>query len=471
MRNGSAQYPCLRILVRGVIWLGLILAFTQAPSTYAEWPEQSCSFRHRIPVTVTAGVAGHADEIRIDLTSADIPAAYMFSVAGDDARVFLGDDLTPVNFVVAGWDGAARTASFYVRLPTLPPSASETLYIYLGDESLPSGNNASAVFPNIGVRLHSRVSTADPISPADGLAAFAAATTDVDNSVRTTISGLNNRSLGGTNGDYGWCVSAVLNVTAATEGTWGFRYGGDFGRGGHLYVRGVELEEQWNDDLWWANNYGNTAETLEGTVFLPEGWHRYEALGFEGCCDGPTGFQAMAPGGAWQDLSSTNFSLRASRCVATTVSVAKASSESCSATLDAAKTIEIDASSPTTYFIPGAIIRYDLDVSNPGQSVDAGTIALTDIFPADVSLMTSGAGVFQFDDGPIASGLGFTYGGPTDASDTVEFSTDGTDFLYAPSAPFDDTVTHVRFVPTGVFNPNDAGDRPSFSIRVLGRLD
>ncbi|GGX75364.1 hypothetical protein GCM10011309_26980 [Litorimonas cladophorae] len=443
----------------------------QAQLAYAEWPEQSCSFRHRIPVTITAGAAGHADEIRIDLTSADIPASYNFSLAGNDARVFLGDDLTPVNFVVAGWDSVARTASFYVRLPTLPPGTSETLYIYLGDESLPSGNNAGAVFPDVGVRLRSRVSTADPISPADGLAQFSAATVDVDDSVRTTISGLNNRALGGTNGNYGWCVSAVLNVTSATEGTWGFRYGGDFGRGGHLYVRGVELEEQWNDDLWWANNYGNTAETLEGDIFLPEGWHRYEALGFEGCCDGPTGFQARAPGGPWQDLSSSNFSLRASRCIATTVSVAKASAESCSTELGATKSLVMDASSPTPYFIPGAIARYDLEITNPGQKVDAGTIALTDVFPPNMSLMTTGTRVFQFDDGAVPSGLGFTYGGPTDTGDNVSFSIDGTDFTYVPSTPFDGDVTHVRFTPSGEFNPNDSGDQPSFSIRILGRLD
>jgi len=179
----------------------------------------------------------------------------------------------------------------------------------------------------------------------------------------------------------------------------------------------------------------------------------------------------MAPGGSWQDLSSTNFTLRASRCIATTVTVAKASAESCSTTLDATKTLEIDPSSPSDYFIPGAIIRYNLAVENPGQSVDAGTVALTDIFPPDVSLMTSGTGAFEFVDGANPSGLAFSYGGPSDMGDAVEFSTDGSDFSYTPASPFDSDVTHVRFSPTGAFNPNDSGDKPSFIIRVLGRLD
>lgn len=459
-----------RLLTNLAICLTVLFVLSFHTPSQAEWAEQSCSFPHRIPVTITASAAGHDTETRINLVSADFPAAYTFSPLGNDVRVFRSDDLTSVDFVVAEWDDTARTASIYVRLPAIPPGGSETVYIYLGDNGLSSGGNAAIVFPNIGVRLRSRVSTADPVSPADGLAAFTAATVDVDNSVRTSISGLNNRALGGTNGNYGWCVSAVLNVTPATAGVWGFRYGGDFGRGGHLFVRGRQLEEQWNDDLWWANNYANTAETLEGTIDLPVGWHRYEALGFEGCCDGPTGFQAMAPGGTWQDLSSTNFPLRASQCINPTAAVTVSAHESCSSNLDASKSVEIDSSSPSPYAIPGSIVRYDLNVSNPGISVDSNTLNLTDIYPSDVSLITTGAGAFAFTDGPFASGLTYNYGGPTDATDSVEFSIDGIDFSYTPTAPSDSTVTHVRFRPSGVFNPNDSGNKPSFTISILGEV-
>ena len=452
------------------VWGLLLLALLLPGQTAAEWSAQSCSFPHRIPVTITASAAGHNTETRINLSNADFPAAYTFSVAGDDIRVFESDDVTPVDFVVAEWDDLARTASIYVRLPPIGPSGSETLYIYLGDNGLSSGGNAAIVFPDIGVRLRSRASSADPVSPADGLAAFTAATVEVDNSVRTTISGLNNRALGGTNANYAWCVSAILNVTSATAGTWGFRYGGDFGRGGHLYVRGQEIEEQWNDNLWWANNYANTGETLEGNITLPAGWHRYEALGFEDCCDGPTGFQARAPGGAWQDLSSTNFSLRASQCITPTATVTIGAHESCSSSLSASKAISIDPSSPVPYAVPGAIIRYELSVVNPGQTIDANTLSLTDIFPDEVALITTGAGAFTFTDGAIPSGLGFTYGGPGDAGDSVEFSTDGADFTYTPNAPTDDSVTHIRFKPTGSFNPNNAGDQPGFTLSILSEV-
>ena len=469
MRCNQVDTHRFTLLADLLICLVSILVLSFPSISQAEWAEQSCSFPHRIPVTITANAAGHNAETRINLVSVDLPANYVFSPLGNDVRVFEGDDLTPVDFVVAEWNDVARSANIYVRL-NIPASSSRTIYIYLGDNSLPSGSNAPIVFPDIGVRLRSRVSTTDPVSPADGLAAFEAATVDVDDSVRTSISGLNNRSLGGTNGNYGWCVSAVLNVTPATTGLWEFRYGGDFGRGGHLYVRGQEVEEQWNDDLWWAGNFNNTAETLEGSITLPVGWHRYEALGFEGCCDGATGFQARAPGGAWQNLSSANFPLRGAQCINPTATVSVSAHESCSTELNANKTVEIDSSSPSSYAIPGAIVRYDLNVSNPGVSKDANTLNLTDIFPTDVALITSGTGVFDFTDGAFSSGLSCIYTGPADMTDCVEFSTDGTDFTYVPTSPMDETVTHVRFNPTGTFNPNNAGDQPSFGISILGEV-
>ena len=71
-----------------------------AVNAHAEWPEQSCSFAHRIPVTISATGAAHAIETKIDLQSSDFPADYVFSTAGDDVRVFASDDITPVDFFI-----------------------------------------------------------------------------------------------------------------------------------------------------------------------------------------------------------------------------------------------------------------------------------------------------------------------------------------------------------------------------------
>ena len=192
----------------------LLWFFLLAPITaHAEWPEQSCSFAHRIPVTITAGAAGHNTETKITLVSADFPASYTLSAAGDDVRIFESDDVTPVDFIITGWDSTARTATIYVRLPAMTSSTSETIHVYVGDSGLPSGNNATAVFPDIGVRLRSRVSTSDPVSAADALTAFEAATVDVYDAVRTNVSGINNRSLG----DYPHCLN-VFRVVFRLQG-------------------------------------------------------------------------------------------------------------------------------------------------------------------------------------------------------------------------------------------------------------
>lgn len=457
-----------RLISRGI--LAVFIAASFCIPGAAAW---DCLNAHRNLISITAGAAGHDEEIRIDLTAADFPAEYVFTTDGSDVRVVLAsDDSTPVDHIVTGWDSVTRTGTVYVRLPALAPSSSSSVYLYYGDSSLSSLGDIDAVFPTTGLRLRSRVSTVDPTDAATARAAFAASTTDVYDDVRTSVSGLNNRALGGTNGNYGWCISAMVEVTAATAGLWNFRYGADFGYGGHLYVRETELEQQWNDDLWWANNFANTAETLEGSINLSPGWHRYEALGFEGCCDGPVGWQARAPGGPWQDLSTANFSMRATRCVVTTVTVSANPSESCSTSPTASKTVTVisDAlGSPSPFALPGSVVAYSITVTNEGQRLDDGTVVLTDELPADVKLIVTGATAFTITDGSTASDLTLNWVNSASLSDGVSFSTDGTDFTYIPvpdGTGADAAITHVRFALDGAMRQRvDSVSDPSFTIR------
>ena len=421
---------------------------------------------------MTATAAGHSDETRIDLSSGDFAASYDFTSDGRDVRIVLAsDDSTPVDHIVTGWDGLARTGTIYVKLPTLSPLSSTNLYVYYGDSSLSSAGDVDAVFPSSGLRLRSRVSSADPIDAASARTAFATASSDVSDQIRTSISGLNNRALGGSNGDFGWCISAMVEVTPATAGVWGFRYGADFGQGGHLYVRETELEQQWNDNLWWAGNFNNAAQVLEGTIALDAGWHRYEALGFEDCCDGAVGWQARAPGGSWQDMSTANFSMRATRCVVTTVSVSTSPAQSCSKEPVASKAVTVvsDAlGSATPFALPGSVIAYDITVTNEGQRLDDGTVMLTDELPADVKLIVTGASAFTLSDGATTSDLTLNWGDAASASDGVSFSTDGVDFTYLPSPDGDGAdaaITHVRFDLEGAMRQRiDGASDPSFTV-------
>ena len=184
---------------------------------FAQWAQQSCGSRHRIPVTVTATGGTHSSETRVDLVSSDFPADYVFSSGGEDVRVLESNDTTPVSFFITGWDPGARTATIYVRLPPIAIGNSELIYIYFGDETLSAADDIDGVFPDSGLRLRSRVSSADPTDAATARAAFAAATVDVYDQVRATFSGLNNQALGGSNGNFGWCVSGLIQVTGFSE--------------------------------------------------------------------------------------------------------------------------------------------------------------------------------------------------------------------------------------------------------------
>jgi uncharacterized repeat protein (TIGR01451 family) len=437
--------------------------------TAAAW---DCDSAHRNQITITAGAAGHSEEIRVDLSSADLPADYIFTPAGDDVRVVLAsDDTTLVDHIVTAWNGVTRTGTIYIKLPTLAANTSTSVYIYYGDGGLVGLSDIDAVFPVPGLRLRSRVSNVDPTDASSALLAFANATVDVYDAVRTSVSGLNNRALGGTNGNYGWCISAMIEVTPANVGTWEFRYGADFGHGGHLYVRGVELEEQWNDDLWWANNFNNTAETLEGSIALDAGWHRYEALGFEGCCDGSVGWQARAPGGPWQDMSSANFSMRATRCVVTTVTVSVGAASSCSKQPDASKSMTVISdpfANPSPFALPGSVVEYSLNVVNTGQKLDEDTVILTDQLPPEIKLIVNPPTAFTFTEGATATGLNMSWVDVTNTGDGVSFSTDGSVFTYTPmpdGTGADAAITHVRFAMTGEMTARmDGIPDPEFTI-------
>ena len=454
-------------MIKAVSLCAILAAFAAAPAW--AW---DCLNAHRNLVTITAGASGHGDETRIDLSASEFAADYTFTSDGADVRVVLASDgITPVDHIVTGWDGITRSGTIYIRLPAQAPLSSTAVYVYYGNSSSASLGDVDAVFPTSGLRLRSRVSSVDPIDAASARSAFAAATTDVYDDVRTSVTGLNNRALGGANGNYGWCISAMVEVTPATAGVWGFRYGADFGHGGHLYVRETELEQQWNDDLWWAGNFANTAETLEGSIFLSPGWHRYEALGFEGCCDGPVGWQAQAPGGPWQDLSTANFSMRATRCVVTTVSVSTGAPESCSTVPRAEKQVNVTSDplgNASPFALPGSVMTYEIEVTNEGQRLDSGTVSLTDALPADVKLVVVGPGAVVLTDGATPSDLSLNWGNASDPTDGVSFSTDGTNFSYTPIPDgdgADSDITHVRFALDGAMRQRvDGSSDPSFTV-------
>ena len=123
--------------------------------------------------------------------------------------------------------------------------------------------------------------------------------------------------------------------------------------------------------------------------------------------------------------------------------------------------------------IPGAVVQYTVSVSNQGAGgVDAGTMVVTDVVPNDGALFvdTTAGDPIAFSDGPVASGLSYTY-----ASD-VSFSNQvggGPPYTYTPvpdADGYDSAITGFRIGPSGPVNPASAGNTPSFSFLMTVRV-
>jgi len=124
--------------------------------------------------------------------------------------------------------------------------------------------------------------------------------------------------------------------------------------------------------------------------------------------------------------------------------------------------------------IPGAIVQYTFGLTNQGfGTVDGDSIVITDVLPANTALFvdTSGGDPITFVDGPIASGLSYSY--PTD----VTFSNQvggGAPYNYVPTPDaqgFDPAVTGVQISPTGIMSAATVGNYPSFNILFRIRVE
>lgn len=124
--------------------------------------------------------------------------------------------------------------------------------------------------------------------------------------------------------------------------------------------------------------------------------------------------------------------------------------------------------------VPGAIVRYAITVTNSGPgAVDASTLLVTDVLPADTTLCVTAACAspfIEFIDGTPVSGLSFNPG--------IHLSYSGNPggappFSHVPSPDangFDGAITGLRVAPAGTFSAAAGGNNPSFVIRFTVRI-
>ncbi|MQA39680.1 CCXG family PEP-CTERM protein [Rugamonas aquatica] len=96
---------------------------------------------------------------------------------------------------------------------------------------------------------------------------------------------------------------STIDFGLSAAGTYSFRAGVDFGRGGAVFLDGSAVALNTND-MWWNYNY-NTANGsfLINNQALSAGNHTLTIYGLEGCCDGGQQVQYAAAGNAFQSFS------------------------------------------------------------------------------------------------------------------------------------------------------------------------
>ena len=463
--------------------LVLLILFLMPVSGFAWW---DCDWDFRFPVTISkpAGPPLVDNQIRLNLNAGNVPAQFDWTLLGDDLRLVDDDDQTELDFFIEQWDSGGQTAVVWVQIPSIPGSG-KTIYIYFGAPPGAPAASTPSVFSEPGLKFHTRRSTVDPVNRATAEAAFDAASDNVSGYGCTFISdytGVNNRSVFGPpnrSTDIGLFAEVFFEVTPAEAGTWQFRYGADFGLGGGLYVNDIALDEDWNSDLWWALDWNNTTEILQGSINLAPGTHSLRILGFEGCCDGGLTAQFQRPGGPWLAVSLANIPLVSRVCpiVQPTVVFGPGEIGSCPVLTVTRSTQAIfDPINNTTNpkSIPGGIVLNTSITSNSGDgSVDANTFVITEGIPANTALRVVDfdgvtAGPVQFSDGSPASGLTYSFIALGNTSDDVSFSSDnGASFTYTPSPDangVDLAVTNIRITPQATFLGNTGSGDPTASF-------
>lgn len=119
----------------------------------------------------------------------------------------------------------------------------------------------------------------------------------------STYDNVSNSSLFGANSNIAW--KATIDFNAATDATWAFRSGVDFGNGGALFLDGVAVDVK-STDMYWSNSYDNASQYFQYTTLLKAGNHTLAIYGLENCCDGLQQAQYKIGGAAYTTFASAD---------------------------------------------------------------------------------------------------------------------------------------------------------------------
>ena len=141
--------------------------------------------------------------------------------------------------------------------------------------------------------------------------------------------------------------------------------------------------------------------------------------------------------------------------------------------LSVAKTsVPVESTGDNRFALPGADVFYDINITNPANFIDNGSLIIIDPLPLEVDFLNAdidGAGPattpVAFTDGPVASELVCCNAGQIAYS---QFAS-GTDFSYVPVAGYDPNVRRIRVTPSGSMAAALLG-ATSFQLRFRARI-
>lgn len=373
----------------------LLMAITQANARQScDWP-----FRTLITINETSGITTSDYSVKLTLTGSaggTLHPDYDWSSDGADLRIYASNDTSPVSFSISSWNQATKEAEVWVTFSSFSANSDNSLYVYYGNTSVPtadSGTPPDTAYVNDRIKFHTRYNTSDPTSISSAKALF-----DARDDSRNGYGcahpaqyiGIQNSNQNPGNVRINFIAYSTALFTVPTSGTWGVRYGADYGLGGGLYVDGVALDERWDEDLWWGGSDWNNSDVLSGTVNLTAGEHKLEIIGAEGGNDGGLTIQFYRGStNQWeQDATNLGISIRSEACPITRHTISYGTHDVCSVDLSADASTAID----TEWFVGSKnnmSFQVTFENSSPaGQTASAPT-ELTIRLPSDVTLVDS----------------------------------------------------------------------------------
>ena len=429
------------------------------------WFDCQWNYKSTLNITNNASTSYTNYKVLLKLNANNMHVNYNWSSDGKDFRFISSDDSSELNYFVHIWDATTKKAEIWLNLPSIGAGATNNYFIYYGnDNAITTGQGGNIIFTQPGIKFHSRRTSFNPTNKTNAYSTFNSLADNVNGFGCKFVTHFNNQSNqkihGKNNSTQNWrnfvgYSDTFFEVKSSEVGIWNFRYGGDFGRGGGLYVDSIALEEQWNTNLWWGRNWNNQ-DVLNGSIYLKEGFHRLEAMGYENGNDGGINIQFKRPSGSWTTYDTADISIVSRPCSQfnPTIVIDNITKVSSTMTLSQNSIAVWDPINLTNNpkRITGSHVRYILKAYSQNITVPSNSIVISDKIPDKTELLLANTH-FGFD--AKTSALSFTYDGASSTSDDVSFSNDnGISYTYQPTLSalgYDSSVTNVQFNPKGEY--------------------